>query len=163
MNAGISSFYYVFGAAEPSHRCRLPLHVWPNDTQYRPINRTHEICINKYIPMVKDGENWEKCVRYVTSNINNTLVNCPDGWVYDRSLFGHTFTEEADFVCQRKSYRSWLATLLQCSGFLLLIIGTLSDRYGRKKIIVIVTILLFFTCLITQITMQWIPMAVQTK
>jgi MFS family permease len=90
-------------------------------------------------------------------------VNCPNGWVYDRSIFGYTFTEEANFVCQNESKKSWLATVVQFAGFLLLIIGSLADKYGRKKIIVIVTILLFFTCLVTQIIMQWIPMTVQTK
>jgi hypothetical protein len=158
MSAGIVSFYYVFGAAEPDHRCRLPVNIWPNDTQYNSINQTHEIYLNNYIPKTKDGKKWEKCVRY-----NDTLINCPNGWVYDRSIFGYTFTEEANFVCQNESKKSWLATVMQCGGFSLLIIGSLADKYGRRKITVIVTILLFFTCLSTQIIMQWIPMTVKTK
>jgi len=163
MSFGIISFYYVFGAAEPDHRCRLPDNVWPNDTQYNPINETHEIYINNYIPKAKDGNKWEQCVRYTTNNMNGTLVNCPNGWTYDRSIFGYTFTEEADFVCENKSQKSWLATSMQCSGFSLLIIGSLADKYGRKKMTVIVTILLFLTCLITQTIMQWIPITVKTK
>src|SRR5690348_9599908 len=95
MSAGVISFYYVFGAAEPDHRCRLPENIWPNDIQYNSINQTHEIYLNNYIPKAKDGKHWEKCVRYTTDNINNTPVKCPNGWVYDRSIFGYTFTEEA--------------------------------------------------------------------
>jgi hypothetical protein len=163
MSAGVISFYYVFGAAEPDHRCRLPVNIWPDDTQYNSINRTHEIYLNNYIPKTKDGKKWEKCVVYTTDNRNDTPVNCPNGWVYDRSIFGYTFTEEANFVCQNKSQKSWLATAMQCGGFSLLIIGSLADKYGRKKITVIVTILLFFTCLLTQIIMQWIPMTVKMK
>ncbi|CAF3934588.1 unnamed protein product [Rotaria sordida] len=163
VSASIISFYYVFGAAEPDHRCRLPVNVWPDDTQYSPINQTHELYINNYIPKTIDGKQWKKCVRYMISNMNDTLVNCPNGWVYDRSVFGYTFTEEADFVCQNESKRSWIATAIQCGGFSLLIIGSLADRHGRKKMIVIVTMVLFFTCLITQIIMQWIPMTIKTK
>ncbi|CAF3470447.1 unnamed protein product [Rotaria socialis] len=163
MNGSITSFYYVFGAATPDHRCRLPTNVWPDDKHYSPLNLTHEIFINQYIPKNNDGKQWEKCVRYVTSNRSGSLVNCPDGWAYDQSIFGYTFTEEADFVCQNESKRSWLATAVQCGGFSLLIIGSLADRYGRKKMISIVTFLLFFACLITLIIMQWIPMTIKTK
>jgi hypothetical protein len=163
VSAGIVYFYYIFGAAEPDHRCRLPENIWLNDTQYKPINRTHEIYINNYIPKTKDGKKWEKCVRYTRENINETLVNCPNGWIYDRTIFGYTFTEEADFVCQNQSQKSWLATVLQFGGFSVLIIGILADKYGRKKIAIIVTILVFCICLITQIIIQWIPMTVKTK
>ncbi|CAF3334801.1 unnamed protein product [Rotaria socialis] len=163
MNGSITSFYYVFGAATPDHRCRLPTNVWPDDKHYSPLNQTHEIFINQYIPKNNDGKQWKKCVRYVTSNRSGSLVNCPDGWAYDQSIFGYTFTEEADFVCQNESKRSWLATAVQCGGFSLLIIGSLADRYGRKKMISIVTFLLFFACLITLIIMQSIPMTIKTK
>jgi hypothetical protein len=163
MSAGVIGFYYVFGAAEPNHRCRLPASIWPDDTHYSPLNRTHEIYINSYIPIAKDGKTWEKCVRYTTGNPNDTLVNCPNGWAYDRSVFGYTFTEEGDLVCNKEPQKSWLATLMQCGGFSLLLIGSLADRFGRKKMTAIVTVLLFISCLITQAIMQWIPMTVETK
>ncbi|CAF1411978.1 unnamed protein product [Rotaria sordida] len=163
MSAGIAGYYYVFGAAEPAHRCRLPENIWPNDSQYYPINSTHERLINNYIPKTKNGKNWEKCIRYTIENRNDTLVNCPNGWIYDRSIFGYTFTEEANLVCSSEPIKSWLATLIQCGGFSLLIIGSLADKFGRKRLTVIVTILLLVTCLITQILMQWIPMTMNMK
>jgi hypothetical protein len=163
MSAGIMGFYYVFGAAEPEHRCRLPESVWPNDTHYYRLNSTHEGLINAFIPKTKDGKSWEKCVRYVTANRSDTLVNCPNGWAYDQSIFGYTFTEEANLVCSSEPKKSWLATMLQCGGFSLLIIGSLGDRFGRKKVITSVTIFLFITCLITQALMQWVSMTAQTK
>lgn len=163
MSSGLLSFYYVFAAAEPNHRCRLPHNIWPNDTQYNPINRIHETYINNYIPKIDNGKKWEKCIYYLVINQTNTAVKCSNGWLYDRSIFGYTITEEANFVCENQSKKSWLATVVQCAGFSLLIIGTFADKYGRKKIIVIVTIILFFTCLITQIIMQWIPMTINTK
>ncbi|UJR36484.1 hypothetical protein I4U23_029207 [Adineta vaga] len=163
MSAAVVGFYYVFGAAEPDHRCRLPSSVWPDDTQYYPINRTHEILINTYIPKMKDSTKWEKCVRYTIANPNGTLVSCPNGWVYDQSVFGYTFTEEANLVCSRESLKSWLATMMQCGGFALLLIGSLADRFGRKKTTATVTILLFIICIITQVIMQWVPMSIETK
>ena len=155
MSAGVMGFYYVFGAADINHRCRLPESVWPNDTSYYPVNEIHRILINAYIPTVKNETTWEKCIRYTTGNANDTTVNCPNGWAYDRSVFGYTFTEEANLVCSREPHKSWLATMLQCGGFSLLLIGSLGDRYGRKKMTAVITILLLIICLITQIVMQW--------
>ena len=163
MSAGIIYYYYVFAAAEPRHRCRLPDHIWPNDSHYYPINQTHENYLNQYIPKSNDGSTWEKCIRYSDEGLNRSLVNCSHGWVYDRSIFGYTFTEEANFVCQNESQKSWLSTFMQCGGFSLLIIGTLADKYGRKKITVLVTAFLFFICLSTQILMQWLPMTVNIR
>ncbi|CAF0811676.1 unnamed protein product [Rotaria sp. Silwood1] len=163
MSAAVAGFYYVFAVADSDHRCRLPANVWPNDTQYNPINITHELIINTYIPKTKDGKKWEQCVLYSTEYPNDTLIDCPNGWVYDRSVFGYTFTEEANLVCARKPKQSWIATLMQCGGFALLIIGTFADKFGRKTTTSVVTIFLFITCLITQIIMQWTPMTVEKK
>ena len=116
-----------------------------------------------YIPKTKDGTTWEQCIRYTTGNLNDTFVNCPNGWAYDRSIFGYTFTEDANFVCNDQPIKSLLAILMQCGGFALLILGSFADRYGRKKIITVITIFLFITCLITQALMQWLPMTVETR
>ncbi len=156
-------FFYVFGAADPNHRCRLPSSVWPDDTHYYPVNDIHKALINEYIPKMKDGKTWEKCVRRLTENFTDSLINCPNGWAYDRSVFGYTFTEEADLVCSHEPQKSLLATLLQCGGFSLLIIGSLGDRYGRKRITAVITVLLFVICVITQILMQWVPMSIEVK
>ncbi|CAF2801333.1 unnamed protein product [Rotaria sp. Silwood2] len=163
MSAAVADFYYVFAVADPDHRCRLPASVWPNDTQYNPINATYQTMIDMYIPKTKDGKKWEQCVLYPTGSSNDTLINCPNGWVYDQSIFGYTYTEEANLVCASKPKQSWIATLMQCGGFALLIIGTFADRFGRKTTTSFVTIFLFLTCLITQIIMQWIPMTVEMK
>ena len=80
-----------YGAADCNHRCRLPETIWPNDTHYYPINETHRALINAYIPKIKDGKTWEKCIRRTISNVTDSLVNCPNGWAYDRSIFGYTF------------------------------------------------------------------------
>lgn len=162
MSAGIVAFYYVFGAAEPEHRCQLPQSVWPNDLHYWPVNLTHELHINAYIPKESEGK-WDKCVRYTTDDQNKTLINCPNGWVYDRSVFGYTFTEEANFVCQSEPKKSWLNTLMQTGGLSLLVIGSLGDKFGRRRITIVTTFLLFALSVITQIFMKWVPMTVNAK
>ncbi|CAF0798698.1 unnamed protein product [Adineta ricciae] len=162
MSAGIVAFYYVFGAAEPLHRCQLPSSVWPHDAHYYSVNQTHQDLINTYIPKDKDGK-LDKCMRYTTANRSRILVNCPNGWAYDRSVFGYTFTEEADLVCRSEPRKSWLSTLMQTGGFSLVIIGTLGDKFGRKRTTAITTVFLFVLCIMTQICMQWIPMTVNVK
>lgn len=163
MSAAIVTFYYVFGAADINHRCRLPENVWPNDNRYHPIDTTHQNLINQYIPKTKDGKMWEHCVSYKTGLANDTVTNCPHGWVYDRSTFGYTFTEAANLVCGSEPKKSWIATLMQCGCFPLLIIGTLADKFGRKKVISLVTIFLFISCLITQIIIQWVTLSIDVK
>ncbi|CAF4198802.1 unnamed protein product [Rotaria sp. Silwood2] len=162
MTAGIVAFYYVFGAADLNHRCQLSPSVWSNDVHYKPINQTHEALINEYIPRGTDGK-WNKCMRYTTNDQHRTLINCPNGWAYDRSVFGYSFTEEANLVCHSEPKKSWLNTLMQTGGFSLLIIGSLGDKFGRKRTTIITTILLFVLCVITQIFMQWIPMTANAK
>ncbi|CAF2947105.1 unnamed protein product [Rotaria sp. Silwood2] len=46
MSAAVAGFYYVFAVADPDPRCRLPASVWPNDTQYNPINATYQTMID---------------------------------------------------------------------------------------------------------------------
>jgi hypothetical protein len=101
LGSGITTYYYVFGVAEPSYRCRLPLNQWPYEDQYQPFNGTHQYLINQY-------QTESKCV-----DINgSTCMN----FVYDRSVFGRTFTEEGDYICQKSLKKTWLSTLYQVGG-----------------------------------------------
>jgi len=159
--AGMVSLYYVYGAAEPEHRCRLPSQIWPNDNQFNPINAQHEARLRQYIPM--ENGRWDQCHMWNSMSSNKSLIDCSNGWVFDRSVFGFTFTEEASLVCHAKSKKSWLATLVQTAGFALLIVGALADRFGRKATTIGTTLLLLIICLFMQIIMQWIPMSINTK
>lgn len=163
MSAGIMGFFYIYGVADVNHRCRLPESIWPNDNSYNSINSTHEKLLEQFIPKTKDGKSWEQCIMHSKSVFSNSTIDCPNGWVYDRSVFGYTYTEEANFVCNRAPEKSWLATMMQCGGFALLIIGSLADRFGRKRTTVAVTMFLFIVCLITQFLMEFLPMDTEVK
>ena len=161
ISSGLVSFYYVYGAAEPEHRCRLPVAVWPNDNQFNPTDTEYVNLLHRYIPI--ENNKWDQCHLWNLTNDNTSLVDCSNGWVFDRNVFGLTFTEEASLVCRDKAKKSWLATLVQSAGFLLVLIGTLADRFGRKAIIISVSLLLLTTCLPMQIIMQWVPMSIDVK
>ena len=83
--SGITAYFYVFGVAEPLFRCRLPSVVWPNDDQFKAVNNTHQFLI----------DTWQSS----TSRCQWINGSQSTEFVYDRSVFGRTFTEEADFVC----------------------------------------------------------------
>lgn len=98
-SSGMTGFYYVFALASPFFRCRLPSTSWPDDNQYKYPNATHEILI---------------------STVLNTSSNChyADGsycteYVFDRSVFGRTFTEEAGFVCNNALKKTWISTVYE--------------------------------------------------
>jgi hypothetical protein len=101
LGSGITTYYYVYGVAEPSYRCRLPLNIWLNDDQYQSINSTHQDLINQ----------WQQ-----TSKCNDFNGSVCKNFIYDRSIFGRTFTEEGDFVCQNALKKTWLSTMYQVGG-----------------------------------------------
>jgi OCT family organic cation transporter-like MFS transporter 4/5 len=99
IGTAINGFYYVFGVAEPSFRCRLPSNVWSNEDQYEFINDTHQLLVDTWVSSIP------KC-----ESINGS--KCTD-FIYDRSIFGRTFTEDSNFVCDNAVKRTWLSTAYQ--------------------------------------------------
>jgi len=99
MSSGITGFYYVFGLAEPSFRCQLPNDIWPNDNQYEYYNLTHQNLVNQY------SNRLSKC-----EDINGVKCN---SFVYDQRIYGKTFTEEANYVCENAIHKTWISTAYQ--------------------------------------------------
>lgn len=102
IGSGITTYYYVFGVAEPSFRCRLPSWLWESEDYFQKINQTHQNILDAWQPK-------SKC-----SNYNQSFCH---EFVYDRSVFGYTFTEESNFVCDYAVKRTWLSTLYQVGGY----------------------------------------------
>ncbi|CAF0880367.1 unnamed protein product [Adineta steineri] len=148
IGSGITTYYYVFGVAENSYRCRLPGNIWLDDDQYESKNSTHQYLINQ----------WQKISK--CNDYNDTICT---SFVYDRNTFGRTFTEEGDFVCQNKLKKTWLSTMYQVGGFVVLLSGYICDKIGRRKMIRILTIILFIVPCFTQIILQTVEMNINTK
>lgn len=98
-SSGMTGFYYVFGLAEPFFRCQLPADVWPDDNQYQSYNSTHSRFLEHF------QYSQSKC-----EGVNGTLC---DSFVYDRSVYGRTFTEEAGYLCGNSLKKTWLSTAYQ--------------------------------------------------
>jgi hypothetical protein len=97
-SSSITGFYYVFGLAEPHFRCQLPSNVWPDDNKYVYDNATHKDLLAQY--------------KYFPSKCEINGTDCTS-FVYDRSVFGRTFTEVGDYVCGASVKKTWLSTAHQ--------------------------------------------------
>lgn len=141
--SGIINFYYVFGAAETPYTC----HVADKSS----ANISIEISSSQ-------------CSYNLTNDLNETLGEFPcTNWTYDRSVFGRTFTEEANFICENSIYRSFLSTMLQLGAMLVIFTGQLTDLIGRRRSAQLLVSLLLTTFLITQGLLQWVPMSINQK
>ncbi|XP_068854309.1 solute carrier family 22 member 6-A-like [Aphelocoma coerulescens] len=82
------------------------------------------------------------CRRYVTSPPANgtggprATEPCRDGWDYDRSIYVSTIVTEWDLVCGYRQLRQ-MAQSIYMAGVLVgaLVLGGLSDRFGRKAML----------------------------
>lgn len=161
-SAGIVALYYVYGAGEGEHRCRLPSDIWLNDNTYNPLEGSeYGNVVRRYIP--QENNKWDQCHLYSSGKLNLSLIECPNGWVFNRNVFGLTFVEESSLVCGNKWQKSWLSTLVQLAGFVLLIVGGFADRFGRRPTIIGVILVLLTVCFSMQIVMQFIPMSINVK
>lgn len=131
----------------PDHRCKLP--GIANDT-YVPQSYEHELLINATIPShTKYG--YDRCHLYYGHHLqydnysrplNASLVTCSE-WVYDDSVYKHTFTKQENLVCSDALLVSH-AQLAFYFGVLVgsIIFGQLADTIGRKKTLYICLLLL---------------------
>ena len=141
--SGIINFYYVFAAAKTPYTCHVE--------NKSPANISIEMSSSQ-------------CSYKLTNDLNETLgeFSCTN-WTYDRSVFGLTFTEEANFICENRFYRSFVSTMLQLGAMLVIFTGQLTDLIGRRRSAQLLVSLLLTTFLITQGLLQWVPMSINQK
>lgn len=136
---GLNNMAYVFLVTNNDHWCSYP---------DKDGNMTDEQLKKMFIPYDNVSESYSQCLMYdvplngTTGVDNATTIPC-NSWIYDEHVFGHSVSNEWDLVCERK----WQKSLVQSSymGCLMLgviIIGNLSDRYGRRIVAVWSSILL---------------------
>ncbi|GFN79340.1 organic cation transporter protein [Plakobranchus ocellatus] len=133
----------VFIQATPDHRCALP--GLPNDT-YASQGPWHDHLVNISVPWDDKDEIYDKCqLRKVPGNLDNDTYSC-NKWVYSEDPFKSTFVSDIDLVCDDKSLVTY-ASMILMGGMLggSLIMGILSDMFGRKKILVLCTLGQFAT------------------
>ncbi|CAF0799088.1 unnamed protein product [Adineta ricciae] len=148
-SSGMAGFYYVFALAEPYFRCRLPSDVWPNDNQYSSSNSTHQQLIDTLL--------------MTSSSCKYTNGSSCQEFVFDRSVYGKTFTEEAKFVCENAIRKTWISTVYELGTFTVLITGPISDRVGRRKMLQILSLGMYIVTAITQLLLQFVSMSANLK
>ncbi|CAF1335151.1 unnamed protein product, partial [Rotaria sordida] len=98
-----------------------------------------------------------------TSQCNDVNESICTNFVYDRSVFGRTFTEDANFVCTHAVKRTWLSTVYQIGACSTLLTGPISDKIGRRNVIQALTIGVFVFSSLTQLFLQFINMSIDAK
>ncbi len=140
---GIYNFYYVFGAAETPYQCQVS-------------NDLHPEFNISILP--------SQCSYLLKNNFNETIGTFPcKSWTYDRSIFGKTFTEEANLICQYSIHRSFLSTMLQTGAMLVFFTGQITDMIGRRRLIQLLIGLLLITSIITQGILQFVSISINQK
>ncbi|XP_029641021.1 organic cation transporter protein-like [Octopus sinensis] len=128
----------VFITPDLDYRCAIP--GYDNDT-YKIQSEIHEELINEYIPKIEDkGEVvYEKCLIYsnTTENGNGTTQKC-SSWVYDKTNTHTSITTQLNLVCDKAILARHTFTFYFMGSILAMVsCGILSDRFGRKKVIIV--------------------------
>ncbi|XP_071995553.1 solute carrier family 22 member 7-like [Engystomops pustulosus] len=131
---------HIFISAVPPHHCTFPNHG----------NLSKEDLLITNIPQEPDGS-FSSCKMFSEPQpqlllnrsqkmmVNRSLVqSCDQGWDYDSDTFFSTTVTQWDLVCDRKWMNQAAATFF-FMGLTIgsLICGFLSDRFGRRKILLV--------------------------
>lgn len=124
---------------------------------------------NLSAPLVdKNGkQDFSQCDRFVFeesdpfANVNYTKTVRCESWEYDRSVYKKTITEEWDLVCGD----SWKVSMAQSSYMLgnlvsALCLSMLSDRFGRRPMILMAAFFLFVAGIICAFSPSFVVFAV---
>ncbi|XP_017359292.1 solute carrier family 22 member 8 [Cebus imitator] len=125
LNMANHNLLQIFTAATPAHHCRPP----PNASAGPWV-----------LPMGPNGKT-EKCLRFVhppnaslPNDTQRATESCLDGWVYNSTK--DSIVTEWDLVCNSNKLKE-MAQSIFMAGILIggLVLGDLSDRFGRRPIL----------------------------
>ncbi|KAG5679520.1 hypothetical protein PVAND_009083 [Polypedilum vanderplanki] len=165
------AYSQIFIAAKPEHYCKIPEFESPAMKDYR-----RDILKNLSIPYeIRDGieryaeckmynRNYSELAQWLVENLNETLINqkysfdevnlknleiinCKDGWVYDKSLYPATVISEWNLVCEMDYLPTLALVVFGISGLIgNYIFGYIQDYYGRRPSFYIYLIFEIISC-----------------
>ncbi|KAJ8250502.1 hypothetical protein COCON_G00224240 [Conger conger] len=132
-----------FVAATTDHRCNIG--GLDDGEVFRNLTQDHRLKVS--IPVQEDGT-LSSCKMFMEPQFHLLLnssnateipaVPCQHGWVYDNSTFSSTIASEWDLVCEQKGLNKATATIFFVGVmFGALVFGSLSDRFGRKTMLMV--------------------------
>ncbi|KAH9525165.1 hypothetical protein Btru_000519 [Bulinus truncatus] len=151
----------VFVLAVPDHRCAIP--ELDNDT-YKSQGQWHDDLINRSIPWQNEKKMFSQCELFVKdvtqSDWTNKTRKCHK-WVYSRDIFQSTFVTETNMVCDDLLYKTYV-NMAMMGGMMTgaLILGSLSDIFGRRKMLVLGSIGQFVFSLGTCFVQTLVPFTI---
>ncbi|XP_055889980.1 organic cation transporter protein-like isoform X3 [Biomphalaria glabrata] len=145
----------VFTLSIPEHRCAIP--ELDNDT-YASQGPWHADLINQSIPWLSQKNMYSQCevfVKDVTQRDWSNMTTKCDKWVYSKEIFTSTFVTELNLVCDDLIYKTY-ANMALMAGLLggSLTWGSLSDRFGRKKVFML-SVVGQFSCSLSTGFVHW--------
>nr|KAI8758142.1 organic cation transporter protein-like [Biomphalaria glabrata] len=145
----------VFTLSIPEHRCAIP--ELDNDT-YASQGPWHADLINQSIPWLSQKNMYSQCelfVKDVTQRDWSNMTRKCDKWVYSKEIFTSTFVTELNLVCDDLIYKTY-ANMALMAGLLggSLTWGSLSDRFGRKKVFML-SVVGQFSCSLSTGFVHW--------
>jgi len=138
------TFSYDLNVGTPDHRCRL----FDNDT-YDIEPDLYKTFLKK-LPLTATMEYDKKCTMFI-NNSSLTKKTCDNGWVFDMKKYGKTLSTELSLVCEKFHLRALTQNIYSAGAAGSLLTGLLSDRWGRRKTIYLLIIILFIALNIMQL------------
>ncbi|XP_048862629.1 solute carrier family 22 member 7-like isoform X4 [Brienomyrus brachyistius] len=133
----------IFIAAVPSHHCDI--HVLDDGEVFENLTQEQRMIVS--IPAEEDGslgscQMFPQPQFHLLHGVSNTTaepaVPCQNGWVYDTSTFASTIATEWDLICEQRKLNKVTATIFFIGVMIgAVLFGSLSDRYGRKRMMLL--------------------------
>lgn len=120
----------------PDHRCRLSA----NDSFENPVY-LYTIFL-RHIPPSANA--YQKQCTMLESNSTKNFIPCTNGWVFDMNKYGRTLSTDLELVCEKFHLRALTQSVYSAGAAGSLLTGLLSDRWGRRKTIYVLVLLLIF-------------------
>ena len=136
-------FSYDLNVGTPNHRCRL--HT--NDT-YEVPSPEYEYFL-KQLP--SSARNYDRQCTMFRNNSSTERVPCQQGYIFDMKKYGDTLSIELELICDKFHLRALTQNIYSAGAAGALLTGLLSDRWGRRKTIYLLVLILFFALNIMQL------------